>query len=130
MTILLTGAAGFIGSHVLDRLLARGKRVTAVDCFEPRVHADLYRQQVPKTGTSVPLIVRRCGEVTYSDISAADVVIHLAAQVGVADSMTDPHRYIRDNTVDTLSFLETIAQARHNGRGPRRLVVASSMSVY
>lgn len=124
MNILLTGSSGFVGSHVLDTLVAYGHRVQTVDMLEKRVHGVTY------DGAHVPRVVRRAADISYVDVAACDVLIHLAAQVGVADSMTDPFRYLEQNGGDTMALLQTVAQARHNGVGPSKVVVASSMSVY
>ena len=124
MNILLTGSSGFIGSHVLDLLVAFGHRVQTVDMLEERVHG------VPYTGAHVPRIVRRAADISYADVAACDVLVHLAAQVGVADSMASPFRYLEQNGGDTMALLQTVEQAHRNGVGPSRLVVASSMSVY
>ena len=124
MNILLTGSAGFIGSHVLDLLVAHGHRVTTLDALDERVHGPTY------AGDFYPKRVRRAGEVGYVDILGVDAVIHLAAQVGVADSMADPMRYLDGNTRDTMALLQTIGSVHSHDGGPTKLIVASSMSVY
>lgn len=118
MNILLTGSAGFIGSHVKRKLMAAGHAVTGVDNFDARVHPALAY-----SGTSYK-------HIPYSTFTATDVVIHLAAQVSVLDSMHDPLRYIDQNTRDTADMLLTLEMAHANTNQPKRLVVASSMSVY
>ena len=121
MNILVTGALGFIGQHVVARLLAAGHHVLGVDSLEPRVHRVLPR--IPEGLEFHHAHVANCPYYAYNDVA---VVIHLAAQVGVADSMTDPLRYVRENTLETASFLLDLTRAR----ALRRIVVASSMSVY
>lgn len=106
MKIIVTGSAGFIGTHVC-RLLD-GHDVLEIDRMEPRVHGK------GKSG-------RRAGSIREHEHNWADCVIHLGAQVGVHDSMTDPMRYVSENTFDTASFAR---------RARCRVVVASSMSVY
>lgn len=122
LTILVTGSAGFIGSAVVRKLQAAGHRVLGVDCLEPRVH-----RGGPSGFWS---FMGHCADTPYSYIAESDCIIHLAAQVGVADSMTDPQRYVQDNTVDTAKFLQACESPLANRRKLRRLVVASSMSVY
>lgn len=127
MRVLLTGAAGFVGSHVLDRLLAANHEVLGVDILEPRVHPDGVKPSWWPDG--VELRVRPVGNVEYTDLAEAECVVHLAAQVGVADSMTDPTRYVNHNTLQTVGLLRDLEHAM--GRGNlKRLIVASSMSVY
>ena len=127
MRILLTGAAGFIGSHVLDRLRAANHEVVGVDCLEPRVHPAGVKPQWWPDGTE--LLVCTVDKVPYWALAEAECVIHLAAQVGVADSMLDSYRYIEHNTAQTSAMLDDLLNAM--GRGNlKRLIVASSMSVY
>jgi dTDP-L-rhamnose 4-epimerase len=118
--ILLTGSEGFIGKHV-QRKLPKKCEVVGIDSYEPRVHGD---------ENIANFLGVHAGETPYTSVADADVIIHLAAQVGVADSMTDPFRYLNENTMETMSLLQTIQQAHENGVGPSRIVVASSMSVY
>lgn len=120
LTILVLGSEGFIGSHVRKRLLAAGHRVVGVDSLEPRVHQNGKRAA---TGT----IVCDYAETPDEVLAQADVAIHLAAQVGVADSMADPARYLGQNTLGTARFLERLGR---QARRFQRLVVASSMSIY
>lgn len=115
----------FIGSYVVEKLRLAGHTVSIVDMLEPRVHRrDQYTDHVPD-GTSIA----RVADVPYHLLAQAEVVVHLAAQVGVADSMTDPLRYLEHNTVDTARMLQDME--RHYQRGTfKRLIVASSMSIY
>lgn len=122
MRVLVTGACGFIGTHVC-KMLPETAEVMRVDMMEPRVHganpdpeADFF-WNVPAGWLNADLL---------EDFDPS-VIIHLGAQVGVADSMDDPWRYFKDNSEDTLLFLEALRTARIK---PRRFVVASSMSVY
>lgn len=118
MRILITGGEGFIATHVKRHLAPEGE-IISVDIMEPRVHGD-----EPKTRPNWGWHAGSCPPNIFRDV---DIVIHLAAQVGVADSMEDPHRYIYDNTVDTAKFFETLTMLE---RPPKRIIVASSMSVY
>jgi dTDP-L-rhamnose 4-epimerase len=123
-TVLLTGAAGFIATHV-RRLLDNDASTLMVDTFEPRVHGeDPKRFEWTERGG---VMRRRAGFVFPYEMDNIDTVIHLAAQVGVADSMTDPMRYIYENTLDTTMLMERLKQMK---TPPKRIVVASSMSVY
>ena len=120
-TVLVLGSRGFIGRAVVGMLREAQHAVLEVDCLEPRVHP----QDVSMPRRSM-LSGVKCADTPYTFLREADIVIHLAAQVGVADSMVDPVRYVRDNTLDTAKFLHRL----HDKCVPKKLVVASSMSVY
>jgi len=127
MNILITGGCGFIGGFVVRRLLAQGHTITIVDSLEQRVHGEHADPKFPDN--VVTFYCNHVGETPYVAFCDADVVIHLAAQVGVADSMTDPLRYIEQNTVETAEMLCDLRRVVERGK-LKRLVVASSMSVY
>jgi len=130
-TVLVTGGAGFIGSHLVDALLAQGHRVRVLDNLEPQVHGGLReRDQRPDyLNSEAELIV---GDVRDRDglsraLAGVDVVFHLAAMVGVSQSMYDIARYVDANTGGTAALLDVLANEKHS---VRKLLVASSMSVY
>jgi dTDP-L-rhamnose 4-epimerase len=118
VSILITGSHGFIGTHVRKQL--QGHNLICVDSWEPRVHKE-----------PPPSWAEHYGNIPISMFleEQPEVLIHLAAQVGVVDSMDDPLRYVQQNTVETVQLLQTL-KALHPSRRPKRLVVASSMSVY
>jgi dTDP-L-rhamnose 4-epimerase len=124
--VLVTGGAGFIGSHLVDELLAHGYRVRVLDNLSPQVHGPgATRPAYLDAGAE--LIVadvrdRRAVEGALADI---DAVVHLAAAVGVGQSMYEIREYMDVNAVGTAVLLEALAK-----RPIERLVVASSMSVY
>ena len=121
MKILLTGH-GFIGTHVTRLLRERDHEVYTIDNFEPRVHGS-------SPDKSIVDFAYPCCYITPEELNdvAPEVVVHLAAQVGVADSMTDPNRYVAGNVGDTGLFLERLKRMK---RPPGKIIVASSMSVY
>ena len=119
-TVLLTGSEGFIGRAVRRQLTAEGWHVLRADSLEPRVHTVRDARDLDHYGD--------VGAIGYGLAARARVVVHLAAQVGVADSMTEPYRYVSQNTASTCQLLDTLAAV--HARHPIRLVVASSMSVY
>jgi dTDP-L-rhamnose 4-epimerase len=128
-TILITGGAGFIGSHLADELLREGHRVRALDNLSPQVHGDLRAQaQRPSyLARDVELIVgdvRDRGAVDRA-LEGVDAVYHLAAAVGVGQSMYQVEEYTSVNGVGTAVLMEALI-----ARPVERLVVASSMSVY
>ncbi len=124
--ILITGGAGFIGSHLADELLLHGYRVRALDNLTPQVHgADARRP--PYLSPDVELVVGdvRDGRAVRSALDGIDAVFHLAAMVGVGQSMYQLERYTSVNAVGTAVLLEALVE-----RPVEHLVVASSMSLY
>jgi UDP-glucuronate 4-epimerase len=131
MRIVVTGGAGFIGSHTVQRLVAAGHDVLALDSFD----SYLYSSELKRlTATELaPLRNLRIveGDICDTDTIASvitedvDVVCHLAALAGVRPSLAEPQRYLRTNIVGTGVILE-----RMRALGKQRLVFASSSSVY
>jgi UDP-glucuronate 4-epimerase len=131
MTILVTGAAGFIGSHVTERLLADGNVVVGIDSFDTFYDPSVKRSNIAaalgqKRFTLVEGDIRDAGQLERCFSSGPiDAVIHLAARAGVRPSLKNPELYYDVNVSGTLRLLETMR--RH---GTRRLLFASSSSVY
>ena len=124
--VLITGGAGFIGSHLADELLARGYQVRALDSLVPQVHGDGSAPPAYLAG-DVELIDGdvRDPDVVRRAVRGVDAVFHLAALVGVGQSMYQIADYVAVNGVGTATLLEALM------RDPvERLIVASSMSVY
>ncbi|MGE0362382.1 MAG: NAD-dependent epimerase/dehydratase family protein [Vicinamibacterales bacterium] len=128
MRVLVTGGAGFIGSHLVDALLARGHEVRILDALVPQVHGENAAWPV-----WVPAAVEaRRGDVRDPNVweealAGCEIVYHLAAEVGVGQSMYEITRYMDANTMGTAHLLEVFARGRHR---PAKLIVASSMSIY
>lgn len=130
---LITGGAGFIGSHIADLLLDRGWRVRALDALEPQVHGPRAGEagwRPPYLDPRVELLV---GDVTdraavAEALEGVDVVFHEAALVGVGQSMYDIERYTRTNALGCAVLLDVLVN-RYRDR-VRKVVVASSMSIY
>ncbi len=136
MVIFLTGAAGFIGSHLAERLLARGDRVVAIDNLDPFLYpAEIKRrnlataQRHPSFSFVEMDLADRVGMEALIRKESPDRVVHLAARAGVRPSLRAPEGYYAANIAGTLNLLETM---RHGlpQRAPRRMVFASSSSVY
>jgi dTDP-L-rhamnose 4-epimerase len=126
--VLVTGGAGFIGSHMVDLLLERGYQVRVFDNLEPQVHGE--RDTPPEYLSSEAEFVR--GNVLdrdamYRALDGVDAVIHDAAMVGVGQSQYQVHRYTDVNTTGTALLLDILVNERHS---VERLMVASSMSIY
>lgn len=131
MRVLLTGVAGFIGSHLAERLLKGRHEIIGIDNFDP-----LY----PRNGKQWNLRdARKMGRLDLYEINVADAgqvdklfrsvridaIVHLAARCGAVDSMHSPVLHDRTNALGTLNLLEA---ARRNG--PKRFLLASCASVY
>ncbi len=125
MKTLVTGGAGFIGTHLVHELVRRGDDVVVLDSLEEQVHGGA----TPDLPSSVELIVADVGnrEAARRALAGTDRVVHLAAAVGVGQSMYEIARYTERNTMQTAIFLEQVVAQRPL---PTRLVVASSMSIY
>ncbi len=130
-TILVTGAAGFIGFHLSTRLLEGGKKVVGIDnlnaYYDPALkQARLEQLQAHPNFSFMKLdLADRKGIAGAFETHRFPVVIHLAAQAGVRHSLTDPHAYVDANMQGFTNILEG---CRHNGC--RHLIFASSSSVY
>ncbi|AKU14903.1 NAD-dependent epimerase/dehydratase family protein [Luteipulveratus mongoliensis] len=124
--VLVTGGAGFIGSHVVDHLLEQGREVRVLDAVIEQVH-----------GTDGPSYLSSEAELVRADIrdraavaaalEGVDSVVHLAAEVGVGQSMYEVKRYVDTNTSGTANLLDVLANDTHD---VGKVVVASSMSIY
>ena len=129
--VVVTGAAGFIGSHVVDALLARGDTVLGIDNFDP-----FYREEVKRANVEAALVNPRF-TLVEADIRddagmrralgefRPEIVLHFAAKAGVRPSIADPAGYADVNVRGTAVILEAARQA-----GTTRVVAASSSSVY
>jgi dTDP-L-rhamnose 4-epimerase len=126
--VLITGGAGFVGSHLADALAAAGNDVILFDNLEPQVHGE---------GTSRPAYLHPDLRLVRGDVRdfealaplvrQVDVVFHLAAMVGVGQSMYQVRRYTEVNAVGMATLLDALVADRGH---VRKLVVASSMSIY
>ncbi len=124
--ILITGGAGFIGSHLADHLLAHGWNVRALDVLSPQVHGP-GAVRPAYLDRDIELVVGdvRDGETVRRALRGVDAVVHLAAAVGVGQSMYEIDRYTAVNNLGTAVLLQALVE-----RPVARLVVASSMSLY
>lgn len=132
MAVIVTGAAGFIGMHVAERLLQRGERVIGVDNFNEYYDPALKDARAARLAPHADFRMERL-DIADADGFAAlmraetvDRVVHLAAQAGVRHSLENPFAYERSNVAGHLSVLEA---CRHQP-GFQSLVYASSSSVY
>jgi len=124
--VLITGGAGFIGSHLADALLQRGRKVRVLDNLDSQVHGEA-RRRPDYLDADVELVG---GDIRDADavkraLDGVDTVFHLAACVGVGQSMYDVARYTDVNNRGTAVLLQALIE-----HPVERLVVASSMSIY
>ncbi len=124
--VLITGGAGFIGSHLADELLKRGYRVRALDCLSGQVHGP-EKERPEYLSADVELLVGdvRDPAAVRKALDGMDAVYHFAAAVGVGQSMYEIENYVDVNCRGTAVLLEALIQ-----RPVERLIVASSMSIY
>lgn len=124
--ILITGGAGFVGSHLADGLLQAGHEVRVLDDLTPQVHAggrpDYLSHDVELITGDVrdPILLKQA-------LANIDVVFHFAAVVGVGQSMYEISRYMSINTGGTAELLQAILDSK---AAVKKIVVASSMSIY
>jgi dTDP-L-rhamnose 4-epimerase len=126
MNILVTGGAGFIGSHLVDALVERGHRVRVLDALVSQVH----EVQEPRNVNPAAEFIRGdvCdGELLNRALDGIEAIYHQAAEVGVGQSMYEIQKYVRANDFGTAVLLETLSERRSQ---IRKLIVASSMSIY
>ena len=128
MTVLVIGGAGFIGSHLVDALIARGYKVRVLDNLEPQVHGesdappDYFNEEAEFL----------CGDVRDLDclrraVQDVEVIYFQAAAVGVGQSMYQIRRYVEVNSVGAANLLDVLVNDRHK---VQKVIVASSMSIY
>src|SRR5574338_1047201 len=131
MKVLVTGAAGFIGMHAAERLLARGDQVVGLDnlndYYDIQIKLDRLARLTPHPGfrfVKLDVADREGMEKLFAE-EKVDLVIHLAAQAGVRYSLVNPHAYVESNLV---GFMNVMEGCRHHA--VQHLVYASSSSVY
>lgn len=124
--VLVTGGAGFVGSHTVDALLRDGHSVRVFDNLDPQVHSRGLPSYLANEIEFQRGDIRNIDAVRNA-VHGVDVVYHLAATVGVGQSMYEIARYMESNTQGTANLLQALLDTRHS---LEKLIVASSMSIY
>lgn len=124
--VLITGGAGFVGSHLADALLAQGDDVRIFDSLSAQVHPDGRPEYLDREVELVAGDMRDLDAVKRA-LRGIDIVIHLAAAVGVGQSMYEIAHYMGANTQGTANLLQALLDTKAD---IRKLIVASSMSIY
>lgn len=126
--ILITGGAGFIGSHTADRLLQSGYAVRALDILDTQVHGEgVHRPSYLDSRVELLVGDVRNREDVERAIDGVDAICHFASQTGVGQSMYAIHSYSDVNINGTAMLLDVLANSRH---GVKKLVLSSSRAVY
>ncbi len=124
--VLLTGGAGFIGSHLASALVERGHHVRVLDVMDPQVHGAIPNR--PKSwGVEMICADLLDAEALTGALDGVEVIFHQAAAVGVGQSMYEAASYTRVNSLGTAMLMEKIARI---GSRVEKVIVASSMSIY
>jgi len=134
MKVLITGGAGFIGSALARALSARGDEVTVLDNLSPQIHGDSPEDSPLLASLPTDVVVVR-GDVRQREdwlkvLPGQDVVVHLAAETGTGQSMYEIDRYVDVNVRGTSLFLDLIGNSVQGCESVKRVVVASSRSIY
>lgn len=124
--ILITGGAGFVGSHLADGLLQAGHQVRVYDSLTPQVHPDGIPGYLSPDVELITGDIQDRAALTRA-LDGVDAIYHFAAAVGVGQSMYEISRYVGINTLGTAELLQAMLDTR---AVPQKLIVASSMSIY
>jgi len=137
MTVLVTGAAGFIGFHVSEALLARGESVVGIDNLNDYYDVRLKEARLARLTAHNNFAFERLNIADRGALAGLialhpgiDRIVHLAAQAGVRYSIKNPHAYAESNLIGHLNVLELARGLNDKGGGLKHLVYASSSSVY
>jgi len=125
MKILITGGAGFIGSHIADALIKKGHSVRLYDNLTPQVHTEIP-EYLNEEAEFIEGDICNRDELTKA-IRDVEVIFHEASAVGVAQSMYQIYKYTDVNALGTANLLDILANEKH---GVQKLIVAASMSEY
>ena len=126
MKIFVTGGAGFIGSHLVDRLIDTGHQVRIFDNLEPQVHGSILPAYINPKAEFVRGDVRNKDQLRDA-LTGMDCIYHLAAATGVGQSMYQIEKYFGVNVQGTANLLDILANEKH---GVKKIILSSSRAVY
>lgn len=128
-SVLITGGAGFIGCNLAQLLVNDGDRVTVVDILHPQVHTQRRRPPLlPDAADLLPAdVTHGPGWDAIFSLVQPDVVVHLAAETGTGQSLTEASRHARVNVVGTTELVDALTRCGHR---PSHIMLASSRAVY
>ncbi|MEM5814510.1 MAG: NAD-dependent epimerase/dehydratase family protein, partial [Candidatus Aenigmatarchaeota archaeon] len=129
MKILITGGAGFIGSHTADLLIENGYKVRIMDMFDRQIHQSKIPEYLNEKCEVVEGDVRNAGA-WRKNLAGIDVVIHLAARTGIGQSMYEPASYSNHNINGTAMLYDVLLKNTELRNNIKKIVVASSKTVY
>ncbi|MFH1420622.1 MAG: NAD-dependent epimerase/dehydratase family protein [Candidatus Aenigmatarchaeota archaeon] len=125
--ILVTGGLGFIGSHIVDKLLQNGHSVTVLDNLEYQVHRGIFPRYWKDGEVEIIIGDVRNHELVENVLKDKEIIFHEAALVGVGQSMYQIKRYMDANVMGTATLLDAVVNSKTN---VKKMMVASSMSIY
>jgi len=126
MKILVTGGAGFIGSHLVDALVKERHEVAVYDNLEPQVHEGKKPEYLNPKAEYIFADIRDSGALKNA-VEGVEVIFHEAAAVGVGQSMYQIQKYVDVNTLGTAKLLDILVNEEHD---VKKLLIASSMGIY
>ena len=126
MKVLVTGGAGFIGSHLVDSLVSAGHEVRVIDSLDAQVHQGKKPAHLNPRAEYIFDDIRK-EDALKTAIEGIDVISHQASAVGVGQSMYEIKSYVDTNTYATAKLLDILVNSEHS---VKKLIVASSMSIY
>lgn len=126
MKVLVIGGCGFIGSHLVDRLIEKGHKVRVYDLLEEQVHQGRKPDYLNKEAEYIFADVRDKDKLKKS-LKNIEIVFHQASQVGVGQSMYEIEKYVSHNCLGTAVLLDLLININHK---VQKLILASSMSIY